>query len=150
MHSLPITHRRCSQAVKPREGVLSTTSPGPGSGVIHFLITIVIALGPGCEPAQPLDITGFIAKLDSLRIDAHIPGLAVAVVYEGRVLQLAGLGYADMGNRVPVRPGTPFNIASVTKPIAATVALMLRKQGVLDLEAPMVSYRGFTEFCVDV
>jgi CubicO group peptidase (beta-lactamase class C family) len=94
-------------------------------------------------------MTALIQTLDSLRNDAQIPGLAIAVVYEGAVLERAGLGYADVANRVPVTPSTPFNIASVAKPIAATVALVLRSQGVLDLEAPMASFSGFAELCVD-
>lgn len=61
-----------------------------------------------------------------------------------------GLGLADVARGVPVTPETPFNIASVTKPISAVVALRLVEAGELDLGRPMASYRGFPEFCADV
>lgn len=51
---------------------------------------------------------------------------------------------------MPVEPETPFNIASVTKPVSAVVALRLVERGLLDLDRPLTSYEGFAEFCADV
>ena len=61
---------------------------------------------------------------------------------------MTGLGYASIEKKVPVDADTPFRIASVTKPIAATLVLLLRERGVVDLEAPMSSYDEFDEFCL--
>jgi CubicO group peptidase (beta-lactamase class C family) len=57
---------------------------------------------------------------------------------------------ANVERSIPVTPETPFNIASVTKPISAVVALRLVEQGLLDLDRPMRSFRDFAEFCTDV
>jgi CubicO group peptidase (beta-lactamase class C family) len=57
---------------------------------------------------------------------------------------------ADVERAVPVTPNTPFNIASVAKPMAGVVALKLVQQGLLDLDRPMTSYEGFREFCAAV
>jgi CubicO group peptidase (beta-lactamase class C family) len=62
-------------------------------------------------------------KLESLRDDAAIPGVAVAVIAEGRVVFREGFGFTDVNRRVRVRPDTPFRLASVTKPFVG-VALM--------------------------
>lgn len=89
-------------------------------------------------------------RLDSLRQVSRIPGLAVVILRDTTVILARGFGYADLERSVLVTPETPFNIASVTKPISAVVALRLVEQGLLDLDRPLTSYEGFAEFCVDV
>ena len=89
-------------------------------------------------------------QVDSLRTALRIPGLAVVVLRDTVVLAARGFGMADVERAVPVTPETPFNIASVAKPIGAVVALRLVEQGLLDLDRPMRSYQNFTEFCTDV
>lgn len=96
---------------------------------------------------RPPDVAAFAVTLDDLRVKAHIPGLSVAIVQDGKVILAHGFGYADLEKRRPATPETPFNIASVTKPVSAAVALKLVELGKLDLDRPMKSYRGYTEFC---
>lgn len=94
--------------------------------------------------------TQFLASADSLRRALLIPGLAVVVLRDTSVILSHGLGLANVARGVPVTPETPFNIASVTKPMSAVVALQLAEAGELDLDRSMASYRGFPEFCADV
>ncbi|HEX2202431.1 MAG TPA: serine hydrolase domain-containing protein [Longimicrobium sp.] len=98
-------------------------------------------------PVTDPDLAAFAAELDSLRQAHGIPGLAVAVVRDGRVALARGFGWADVEARVPVTEDTPFNVASVSKPISGVVALRLVERGVLDLDRPMSSYRDWAEFC---
>lgn len=102
------------------------------------------------EPAMEAQLRAFAAELDSLRVAHGVPGLAAAVVRDGRVVLARGFGWADVEARVPVTPETPFNIASVTKPVSAVVALRLAERGVVDLDRPMSAYQGWAEFCDDV
>lgn len=90
------------------------------------------------------------ARLDSLRTAAHIPGLAVVILRDTTVILAQGFGYANVERDVRVTPETPFNIASVSKPISAVVALRLAERGLLDLDRPMTTYEGFAEFCADI
>jgi CubicO group peptidase (beta-lactamase class C family) len=92
--------------------------------------------------ARELDI-----RFDSLRRAQRIPGLAVVILRDTTILLARGFGFANVESQTPVTPGTPFNIASVTKPISAVVALRLAQDGVLDLDRPMRQYREFPEFC---
>jgi CubicO group peptidase (beta-lactamase class C family) len=48
---------------------------------------------------------------------------------------------------VPATDTTPYNIASVSKPLSAVVALHLAELGQLDLDRRMTGFAGFTEFC---
>lgn len=88
-----------------------------------------------------------VQQFDSLRAAAQIPGLAIVVLRDTTVLLAEGLGFADLEAKVPVTADTPFNIASVTKPISAVVALRLVERGLLDLDKPMTSYEGYAEYC---
>ena len=94
--------------------------------------------------------TRLATRLDSIRTASRIPGLAVVVLRDTTVILARGFGYADLEGDVLVTPETPFNIASVTKPISAVVALRLVERGLLDLDQPLTTYEGFAEFCTDV
>ena len=88
-----------------------------------------------------------IANLDSLRIARHIPGLSVVVLRDTSVVFSRSWGFADIARQIPVTTETPFNIASVSKPVSAVVALRLAQDGLLQLDRPMQSFNGFAEFC---
>ena len=94
--------------------------------------------------------TRLATTFDSLRTARRIPGLAVVILRDTSVILERGFGYSDVERGVPVTTATPFNIASVTKPISAVVALRLVERGLLDLDRPMTSYQNFAEFCTDV
>lgn len=84
------------------------------------------------------------AWVDSLvhaeALERGVPGVAVAIVADGRILLQRGYGVADARTRRPVAASTPFNIASVTKPFTATVALLLAREGALRLDDQVGRY----------
>ena len=122
------------------------------TALILSLITCcgVLAAGQaGPDNTPPSDIPAFVQQLEALRIAANIPGLSVVVVQDQAVVLALGLGYADPGRRVPATAETPYDIASVAKPLSAVVALRLAEQGVLDLDRPMADYSDWAGFCAD-
>ena len=88
-----------------------------------------------------------LSRLDSLRGQAKVPGMTVGVVRDAEIVTLRGLGVADVRTQRPVTPDTPFNIASVSKPISGVVAMRIQELGQIDLDHPMVLYAGFEDFC---
>lgn len=52
----------------------------------------------------------------------------------------AGLGYADLENRVPCKPETVLRIASISKPLTMVAIAKLWEEGKLDLDAPVQKY----------
>jgi CubicO group peptidase (beta-lactamase class C family) len=93
-----------------------------------------------CAPGRPQttnsgDINAALTQLDAYVQDSmqktHIPGLAVAVVYQGRVVFLKGYGVRKLGNLTKVDPDTVFEIASVSKPLASTVVASLVGEGIV-------------------
>ena len=51
-------------------------------------------VSPRTSPSPDLD--AFAATLDSLRTSAHIPGMSVAVVKDGKVVLARGFGFANL------------------------------------------------------
>ncbi|HET6525109.1 serine hydrolase domain-containing protein [Sphingopyxis sp.] len=64
-----------------------------------------------------------------------IPGLAIAVVKDRKIVHMRGYGFADLRSHTAMTPDTPMNIASISKPILGIVLLQLRDKGRLDLDA---------------
>jgi serine beta-lactamase-like protein LACTB len=69
-----------------------------------------------------------------------IPGLALAVAVDGKIVYSEGFGYADLEERVPVWPTTKFRIGSISKPLTATALMELVEAGKVDLDAPVQKY----------
>ena len=64
----------------------------------------------------------------------EIPGAALAVVKDGRLVYARGFGYSDLKKREPVKPGALFRIASISKPVTAVAILRLVQQKKLSLD----------------
>jgi CubicO group peptidase (beta-lactamase class C family) len=58
-----------------------------------------------------------------------VPGMAIAVVYKDRVVYLKGFGFRQAGAAGPVDEDTVFLLASVSKPITATLLALLVGEG---------------------
>ncbi len=115
------------------------------------LLVVIVGVASGACAAQPSagthDVPAFVERLESLRQDSNIPGLSVAVIHDGEIVLAAGMGYADVEEGIPATADTPYNIASVTKPVSAVVALRLVEQGVLELDRPIAEYSDWVDFC---
>jgi N-acyl-D-amino-acid deacylase len=72
-----------------------------------------------------------------------IPGGAVAVLRDGRLIYARGFGYADVETKTPVQPDALFRIASVSKPITGVAIMRLVGEGKLKLDdrvAPFIAH----------
>ena len=68
------------------------------------------------------------------------PGLAVAVVRDGKVLLTRGYGYASLEHRVPITPSTVFDVASVSKQFTGLAMAMLVNEGRVKLTDDVRKY----------
>jgi N-acyl-D-amino-acid deacylase len=64
---------------------------------------------------------------------AKIPGGALAVVKDGRLVYARGYGWADREKRIPVEATSLFRIASISKPFTAVAVMKLVEEGDLNL-----------------
>lgn len=78
--------------------------------------------------------------LQGLVRDGRMPGVAVAVAREGRVVWSEGFGYADLEEKKPVVPATLFGIGSLSKTLTMAGVLSLVDAGLLDLDVAVETY----------
>ena len=64
--------------------------------------------------------------------DWGIPGMAVSIVHDGRLLYAKGFGQRKLGGEEPVDEHTIFGMASLTKAMTAAALGMLADEGALD------------------
>ncbi len=69
--------------------------------------------------------------------DWQLPGLAVVIVKDGKVVLMKGYGVRDTGTKKPVDENTLFMIASNTKLFTASALCMLASEDKLSLDDPI-------------
>ena len=82
---------------------------------------------PQGSPAAPM-------KLAERMAHYKVPGVSVAVIHAGRVEWARGYGKRDVESGAPVTAETLFHAASLSKGVAAAVAMRLVEQGKLNLD----------------
>lgn len=68
----------------------------------------------------------------------NVPALGYAIIKNGKITESNVIGYLKEG--VPAGQDAIFNVASVTKPLFATMALQLIDKGLLELDEPVYPY----------
>ena len=69
-----------------------------------------------------------------------VPGAAVAIVKDGKVVLAKGYGVRRLGDSTPVDARTRFGIASNTKLFTATALALLVEEGKIEWDAPVTRY----------
>ncbi|HEX8699572.1 MAG TPA: serine hydrolase domain-containing protein [Myxococcaceae bacterium] len=78
--------------------------------------------------------------LNAVRQKNQVPGLALAIVRDGKIERLSTYGLANLESEVKVEPETSFQIASATKVFTGTLVMILVQEGKIDLDAPLSKY----------
>src|ERR1700759_357806 len=69
-----------------------------------------------------------------------IPGLALAVLREGKIVKVQGYGLSNVELDVPVTPKSIFQTGSVGKQFTATAVMMLVEEGKVGLDDKITKY----------
>ena len=109
-----------------------------------LLCTGILSAQADADPERlhRADLSG-IAQIVQKEIQSgRIPGAVILVGNEGRIVYRQAFGYAALEpERIPMSVGTLFDLASLTKVVATTTAVMqLVQEGKLDLDAPAARY----------
>jgi CubicO group peptidase (beta-lactamase class C family) len=72
--------------------------------------------------------------------DGSLAGATTLVWQDGKVIQAGGVGWRDIASKLPMERNTLFRIASMTKPITSTAALMLLDEGRFALNDPITRW----------
>ncbi|CAM4461901.1 D-alanyl-D-alanine-carboxypeptidase/endopeptidaseAmpH precursor [Mycobacterium basiliense] len=135
------------------------------SAAVVLMLLVLIGCGPrqpsssppSLSQASPNEVSGVnippgridqaVSKVDDLVVElmksSGIPGMAVAIVHGGKTLYAKGFGVKDVGkgdgpdNKVDT--DTVFQLASMSKPIGATVVAHAVSTNVVSWDTPVVS-----------
>lgn len=111
-------------------------------GRLLFLITLlapITAVAQGVDPLSRLR-TELEPKINEEIQHSRLPGFAIGVVKDGKLIYAKGFGVAKLGGNQPITSKSLFHMASVTKTFVATAIMQLVEQGKIDLNKPLVTY----------
>lgn len=106
------------------------------------LLLALFALWPAGAGAE--DNAGLDAALEKIFPLYKTSGAVVVAAKDGEIVYHYDYGYAYKRDKDPVTPDTYFKLASTTKLVSAIRVMQLVEQGLLDLDAPIGDYLGFT------
>ncbi|UJB17182.1 MULTISPECIES: serine hydrolase [Lysobacter] len=102
--------------------------------------TPVNTAAAAAEPPLPEQLRDFDAYVESVRKQFEVPGIAVAIVKDGRVVLERGYGVRELGKSEPVDAHTLFAIASNTKAFTSASLSMLADEGKLSLDDRVIDH----------
>ncbi|MBL8211127.1 MAG: serine hydrolase [Bryobacterales bacterium] len=101
------------------------------------MLVLLLAILPAFA-ADPLN--GFDTFVQSAMQHLQVPGAAVGVMVDGKVVLAKGYGVRGVNERKPVTPATLFATGSITKSFTATALASLVAEGKLDWDKPVREY----------
>ena len=111
----------------------------PTAFVVSLCLTGPAAAVPEVTPAK---VAAALRELEAIAVKAQkrsgVPGLAIAVVYQDKVVYLKGFGVGQVGTDQAVTPDTVFPLASVSKPLATTALAALVGAKVISWDDPVI------------
>ncbi|MCY3017927.1 MAG: serine hydrolase [Planctomycetota bacterium] len=88
--------------------------------------------------AENADLVSFDKLMRSFMTEHNVPGAALAVTKDSRLVYARGFGFADAQKKEPVQPTSLFRIASLSKSITGVAVLQLVEQGKFGLDDKML------------
>ena len=131
------------QAPKPRGLKVPTAVLGGSVGALWLWGIGALWFAVSARVAQAQQ-AGVDSLINARMARDHIPGLAAAVIDSGRVIWTGVYGFADVAAKARVTDSTPFQLASVSKPVTGTILLTLFAQGAFRLDDDINRYLPFT------
>lgn len=113
------------------------------------LLSLLLSLAVS---AQPFDTKAVDKIVTSTMRAWGIPGAAVAIVKNDRVVYVSGYGTKELGGTAPVTGETLFQIASTSKAFTSTALAMLASDKKLSFDDPVrqhLDYFHLNDMCAD-
>jgi CubicO group peptidase (beta-lactamase class C family) len=101
-----------------------------------FLTTASLLVGTPVRANEPT-LNLFRDYLESLRVQAGIPGLSAALIGRDDIIWEHAFGSRDLERNLPATPDTPFHLDGLTQLITATLVLRCVEDGLFSLDTPL-------------
>src|SRR5213596_3800183 len=114
-------------------------------GWLSVLLTALAARSVAAQAstaprATPRALGGLDQFVAAMMTEWHVPGLALGIIQDGRVVLLKGYGFRDVDHKLPVTPRTLMAIGSNSKSFTVVLMGMLVDSGKLDWDKPVREY----------
>ncbi len=124
---------RAASSASPSTSVPSSAGPVPTP-----------TLAPEARLLATLD-----ARIADWRVQTGTPGVAATIVFKDGSRWNGVAGLSDVARGIPVRPGTPFSIASMSKTFTAALVMRLIDQKRLRIDEPAAPRLAGTGITLD-
>lgn len=112
-----------------------------------LLLTIPVLLKAQQRRITKQALENYKQALDSFVQQKYIPSISFAILHNQKLVYSAAIGFADVENKVPATDTTVYSIASLTKPVAATLILKLQEQHKLNIDSTLrTCWKGYEEY----
>jgi len=108
--------------------------------IMKILQIIIICLIPNILAAQNDWLDSLDQYISAKIIDCNVPGLAIGIVKDNKVIFKKGYGVTDLNSNANVSVETIFPIVSCTKPFTATCIGILVDEGKLKWSDKVIKY----------
>jgi CubicO group peptidase (beta-lactamase class C family) len=132
----------------PVNNAPATTTPVTTTPVATTPVTTITPT-PTIAPELQQKFDRLVEQLEQQRQTLHVPGMAIAVVKDDKVILAHGFGVANVEKETPVTPETIFAIGSSTKAFTSTLVGMLVDEGKMDWDDPMTRYLPYFQLNID-
>ena len=110
-----------------------------------FRCAMVVLVAAGCggneiTSSPAASIAEFEQRLEAMRASSHIAAITAVISKDQDVVWVKPYGMADVAQQRPATETTVYHLASLTKPLAATVLLQLVQEGKVTLDDPVSMY----------
>jgi CubicO group peptidase (beta-lactamase class C family) len=105
-----------------------------------ILISLLFLLLLESANAQTKNPTEKVNQLLEKYHAKNSPGLAVAIVKDGKIVYKKGVGLANLEYQIPITPQTVFHIASISKQFTLFSILLLEQENKLSLDDDIRKY----------
>ena len=102
-----------------------------------LLLLLLLAASVSLAQTPPPDLDAYVARVQK---EFEVPGLAVAIVKDGKIVLTKGYGVRRFGEPTPVDEHTLFGIASNTKAFTAAALAILVDEGKISWDDPVVKH----------
>jgi CubicO group peptidase (beta-lactamase class C family) len=100
-----------------------------------FLVFALLLVSTRAAAVDPKTIINYVEKT---RVEWGVPGMALAVVKDGKPVVIQGFGVREMGKPEKMDADTVFSLASVSKHFTATAAAVAVTNGKITWDQPVV------------
>jgi CubicO group peptidase (beta-lactamase class C family) len=109
---------------------------------VILVLTLIFFPNPlRAQDAQDRFKTQLRPIIEQVMEQRSIPGFAIAVIHNQKVVYAEGFGLRNLENKSDkITPQSLFHMASITKPFVATSVMQLVEKGKVDLDATVVKY----------